>query len=386
MASKERTAAGLSELWSMTAFDGAELSSYAQSIVFEDTRKGVVALGLVSLFLLAASALVYALLGYDTIYVYSSSVLAALSFHVSVSARSVKEIRALYLLGMTVLVVNGVAFVLLAHHAGAFNTALFASVILLFLLMPLVPWGLREAAVIVALVYAVFTTSTLSVAGRFDHNTLWMLQFAMITAGVTTLVVISRNTLVRRDDVKTRFELVKAHDHMELLSLKDPLTGAWNRRFLEEQFDEIRSEYRKSGCGMHFALIDIDDFKNLNDSLGHDYGDRVLHRLVANYLALFSGSEHMIRLGGDEFLLLMKDDSPVERIEQGATALRTDPQLLSASADTQVAVSIGLISVPAQSHATLKEIYRRADQALYRSKAAKEEREHGSLVATVLAS
>lgn len=96
------------------------------------------------------------------------------------------------------LVVNGVAFVLLAQHAGAFNTALFASVILLFLLMPLVPWGLREAAVVVALVYAVFTTSTLSVAGRFDHNTLWMLQFAMITAGVTTLVVISRNTLVRR--------------------------------------------------------------------------------------------------------------------------------------------------------------------------------------------
>ncbi|RDH85506.1 MAG: hypothetical protein DIZ78_11245 [endosymbiont of Escarpia spicata] len=387
MASNENIITGLTELWSLTRFDGAELSDFAESMMFHDTRKGIVILGLVSMFLLAASASVYALLGYDTIYIYSCVVLAALAFHVSVSARSVQEIRVLYLLGMTLLVVNGVAFVLLAHHTGSFNAALFASVILLFLLMPLVPWGLREAMLIVLLVYAVFTLSTLSVQGRFDQETLWMLQFSMIAAGGTTLIVIGRSILVRRDDIKARFELVKAHDRMTLLSLKDPLTGAWNRRFLEEKFSEIKSSYQKAGNGMRLALIDIDNFKALNDNQGHDYGDLVLRRLVTDYLALFSGREHLIRMGGDEFLLVMADDAPVDLVDQGARALRTDPQLFSASADTQANVSVGLLSIPAETEVTLQDAYRAADKALYQAKACKDrEAQQCSLVAAVLES
>ena len=367
----ERIFTRLSNLWSLTRFDGAELSDYAESIMFQDTRKGIIILGLVSMFLLIAAALVYAFLDYDTIYIYSCAVLATLAFHVSVSARSVHETRTLYLLGMTLLVVNGVAFVLLAHHAGSFNSALFASVILLFLLMPLVPWGLREAIVIIVLVYAVFTLSTLSVQGRFDQETLLMLQFAMIAAGGTTLTVISRSILVRRDDIQARFELVKAHDHMAMLSLKDPLTGAWNRRFMEEKYAEIKADYQQSGCGLQMALIDIDDFKVLNDNQGHFYGDLVLRRLVANYQALFSGKEHLIRMGGDEFLLLMPDDVSLELIEQGAAALRSDPQLFSASADTQAHISVGLLSIPVNAEVSLQDAYRAADKMLYQAKAAK---------------
>ncbi|MEN8177441.1 MAG: diguanylate cyclase [Pseudomonadota bacterium] len=178
MANFSKSSFGLVELWSLTRFDDKALSEYSESKMFADTRRGVVMLGLVLLLLLVSSAIVYAILGYESIYVYSCLVLAALSIHVAISAHAVEEARILYLLGITLLVVNGVAFVLLAHYSGTFNSALFASVVFLFLVMPLVPWGLREALLIVTLIYALFTLSTLSVQGRFEHETLLILSCA----------------------------------------------------------------------------------------------------------------------------------------------------------------------------------------------------------------
>ncbi|MGD9169631.1 MAG: hypothetical protein PVI97_06170, partial [Candidatus Thiodiazotropha sp.] len=103
------------------------MAQYAESLVFVDVKKGLTTLGLVSCFLLSASALVYALLGFDHIYIYSCAVLAILSLHVTVSVRVIHETTILYLLGIMLLVVNGMAFVLLAHHSAGFNSALFAS-------------------------------------------------------------------------------------------------------------------------------------------------------------------------------------------------------------------------------------------------------------------
>ncbi|MDJ0739699.1 MAG: GGDEF domain-containing protein [Gammaproteobacteria bacterium] len=371
MSSSPQSTRAFGELWSVTRFDGAELSRYAETLIFADTRRGLMTLGLVSMVMLAGAALAYALLGFDNVYVYTCSILAVLSLHMTASARAVNETRVVYLLGTTLLVVNGLAFVLLAHHSGALDAALFAAVILLFLVMPLVPWGLREALLIVLLVYLMFTLSTLSVDGRFDAETLWMLQLAMIAGGGTTLTVIARNILIRRDDIKARFELEKARDRMARLSLKDPLTGAWNRRFLDQNFTQIRADYSAAGQALQFALIDIDDFKVINDTGGHDYGDLVLVRLAANYLALFRGGEHLVRLGGDEFLLLLPKRDDGDLIAAGATALRTDPQLFSGSAGSQVGVSIGLLEVPPGVALSLDDIYRRADQALYRAKAGK---------------
>jgi diguanylate cyclase (GGDEF)-like protein len=79
----------------------------------------------------------------------------------------------------------------------------------------------------------------------------------------------------------------------------------------------------------------------------------------------------MIRLGGDEFLLLMGSDDAYQMIERGATALRTDPQLFSGSAKSQVGVSVGLVSLPPDVDLSLEDVYRAADHALYQSKARK---------------
>jgi diguanylate cyclase (GGDEF)-like protein len=368
----QKTLSRLGYLWSVSRYEGVELSQYAESLVYADTKKGLTILGLVSCLMLSTSALVYSLVGFDQLYVYSCAVLAILSLHVTVSVRVIRETTILYLLGIMLLVVNGMAFALLAHHSGSLNSALFASVILLFLVMPLVPWGMREALLIVLLVYLLFTISTLSVEGRFETDTLLMLQFAMLSASLTTLTVIGRSVLVRKGDIKSRFELEKAHSRMEQLSLKDPLTGAWNRRFLDHKFTHIRNDYRRDGQQMHLALIDVDNFKQLNDNQGHEYGDLVLCRLVADFCAQLSVKEHLIRMGGDEFLLILSGDDPTGMIHRGIMALRTDAQLFPASHECQVNVSVGVVSIDLNSDISLNTLFRQADKALYRAKEHKE--------------
>lgn len=362
----------LRELWTLTRFEGREMSVYAESMMFVDASKGIRTLGLVSMTLLSISALAYSILGYDEIYVHSSVVLAVLSLHVAISARAARETKALYLLGTTLVLVSGVAFVLLAHYSHSLNAALFAGVMLLFLLMPLVPWGLREAMLIVVLVYSMFTLSTLSVEDRFETKTLWMLQLMMFAGSITTLIVVARHALIRRNDIRTRYELEQAHDRMELLSFVDPLTGAWNRRFLEQRFDRIRKAARDTGEGLQFALIDIDNFKQINDSCGHDYGDAVLRRLVANFRCVMQGTDHLVRVGGDEFLLLMSHADAVARITMALDALARDPEVRGCAdhAIDRVEVSIGMVMEDGQA-GSLDALYRAADQALYRSKAEK---------------
>jgi diguanylate cyclase (GGDEF)-like protein len=203
-----------------------------------------------------------------------------------------------------------------------------------------------------------------------------MLQLMMLAGGVTTLTVVARNALIRRDDIRTRFELEQAHDRMEQLSLKDPLTGVWNRRFLDQQFGLIREKAAASGQGLQFALIDIDDFKALNDSCGHDFGDLVLCQLAESFQREMGKNDCLVRLGGDEFLLLMTQQDTLERIRRAVQHLRQDPRMRQCKEDCRLSVGIsaGLVLDDGRRR-SLDELYQAADKALYQSKAAKEKRD-----------
>ena len=124
-----QSVAAITEIWSLTSFSQNDLSDYASHMLFIDTRKGMMALCSVLFLLLSSSALLYAYLEYEHSYIYSSGVLAALSLHMALSVRAIKETKVLYLLATTLIVIIGVAMVLLAHKSGVFNSALFASVV-----------------------------------------------------------------------------------------------------------------------------------------------------------------------------------------------------------------------------------------------------------------
>ena len=361
-----------SRFWSSTDFDSEELSRYAEQFMVSEVSRGVSTLGLVTLLLFAFAAMLYGTLEYNEMYLYTCTVLSLLCVHVIFTSTRVQDARALYLLCMTLIIVSGTAFVLLAHNEGNFNNALLPSVVVLFMVIPIVPWGFREGLAIVLLIYMVFTLSTLSVKGRFSSEDLLVLQFMMLVSALVSLTILGRNVGVRKDDIRARYELENAHREMERLSYEDGLTGAWNRRYLEVQFKRvIRRMMERSNNAIYFGLIDVDDFKQINDELGHHVGDEVLKKLAETFQQILGDNSYVFRIGGDEFVVVFEGDECQELLRQATEVLGRSSVGIPA-----VKVSIGIIEVRGNhDDIDLEKLYKRADKSLYRAKTRKHSHE-----------
>lgn len=149
---------------------------------------------------------------------------------------------------------------------------------------------------------------------------------------------------------------------------QDSLTGLLNREALERQAGDLL-ENKPTACGVCCMILDIDDFKTVNDTFGHMAGDFVLRQLAVLLCAKFSTRDIISRLGGDEFLVVAPCkciDEVRGRIDALFTAL--------SSAHTQfenrflpLTVSVGVAYLPGGG-STFEAMYRRADEALYQSK------------------
>ncbi|MGB5276374.1 MAG: GGDEF domain-containing protein, partial [Gammaproteobacteria bacterium] len=364
----EKLKARLPRFWSSTDFDSEDLSLYAEQFMVSEVSRGVGTLGLVTLLLLIGASVLYELLNYNSLYLYTCLVLSLLCVHVIFTSRRVMDAQALHLLCMTLIIVSGTAFVLLAHHEGNFNNALLPSVVVLFMVIPIVPWGMREGMAVVLLIYLVFTLSTLSVTGRFSSDNLLILQFMMLVSAMVSLTILGRNVAIRKDDIKARYELERAHRTMERLSYEDGLTGAWNRRYLEVQFKRVmRRMLERSSNKIYFGLIDVDDFKQINDSLGHHVGDEVLKKIAAGFQQALGESSYVFRIGGDEFVIVFEGRDYESLLQTAAQGL-CEPS----TGIPQVKVSIGVIEVEGLSDdIDLDKLYKEADKSLYRAKTRK---------------
>ena len=358
----------LAKTWSSTDFDAEDLTRFAQPEVARETAQGVFALGALTMLLMSGLALLYYGLGLSADHVYTFIVLAVLAIHIATSAKVIPDTRVLYLLGMVLLALCGLAFVLLAHRFGHFSPSLFSTVVLLFMVVPLVPWGMREALLAIGVLYLIFTGSTFAAARRFTPETLWTLQFLMVSSAVISLALVARAVVVRKAHLEARFSLTASNEELFRLSNQDALTGAWNRRFLEEHFDAFVSRAAASGVDFCLGVVDVDKFKELNDVHGHACGDRVLQRLVKVLAAALAGDEYVVRMGGDEFVLLMKGYNTRQRLERALKALKVRVEGNPAPA-VMPDVSIGLARVSAGTPASLHDVYVVADKALYSAKA-----------------
>ncbi len=360
--------AALGSVWSATSFEDSKMSDYAREMMLEETRKGIAIMAALSFCTQFSAVLLFFRLGMDQSFLYTYGLLALLSAHIVMSARWVKDIGSLHMLGTVLLVITAVAIMAVAHRTGTVNAGLLASVVLLFMVMPLTPWGLREAFAVAGLTYLLFTFSALSVEGRFESETLWTLQFLILASATIAIFMIMRNTAVRRDDIRARYDLEEAQRRLELISTRDPLTGAWNRRYLEKEFISIARTARSEGRILHFALLDVDAFKQLNDAHGHQHGDHILRRLVQVLMENLPGTAHVLRLGGDEFAILDSIDDFEAAINRCLSHLETDPRLIEVGGEP-VRVSVGFASVRPDETADLDSLYGVADAALYAQKA-----------------
>ena len=358
-------------LWSTTGFGGGDMDAYAERQMVRETRTGLVVMSVLLVTLLLLALGLYRTLGFGGAYLYNSLLLVALAVHIGLCARRVSELKGLHLLGMTLLTISAAGLISTAHQSGELSPATLASVVLLFLVVPLVPWGLREAAIVVAIIYGLLSASVWSVASRFDAEMLWTMQFYMLGATAVSLTLVALGVAVRKRNIAARYDLERAHRDLTRLSSIDPLTGAGNRRMLDEVPGRLRERYPLAGEKLHFAVLDLDSFKLVNDTHGHEAGDRALIALARACEHAVAGSGYVMRLGGDEFAMLYVAEQPQAVVDEAVNAFVADTVIGAGEGAVELSVSVGRASRSLHDPAPLDELYKRADEALYAAKTAR---------------
>ncbi|HEY0519083.1 MAG TPA: sensor domain-containing diguanylate cyclase [Ilumatobacteraceae bacterium] len=120
-------------------------------------------------------------------------------------------------------------------------------------------------------------------------------------------------------------ELRELQESMAALALRDSLTGLANRRLFKELLDADLARTQRSGLPLALAFLDLDGFKKVNDTYGHDAGDIVLCEIARRLLAIVRGADTVARIGGDEFVIVYEPNDPnsknlVPRIDRALSA------------------------------------------------------------------
>ena len=162
-------------------------------------------------------------------------------------------------------------------------------------------------------------------------------------------------------------QLHDAMARLEEVAIRDSLTGLFNRRHFMERIEEELARSDRHQTPLHLALIDLDHFKQINDTWGHQAGDQVLARFAETARSTLRRADLVARYGGEEFVILFTDGSPedirhvLERLRSALSALH-----FNGRPGFSVTLSAGLASW--RPGDTVDSLFQRADDALYRAK------------------
>lgn len=211
----------------------------------------------------------------------------------------------------------------------------------------------------------------------FDQDGLGLADLGLLS-GVISLTLF-RQVLLTRDflaltrslehEVANRTaQLRTSHDQMRHLALHDSLTGLANRRMLIEALDKAASTHPGGGVGYALVLFDLDDFKNVNDTLGHPQGDVLLVEIGKRLQSASRAEDLVVRLGGDEFAVLLQDvdDLSARAMVERMISCLQEPLSLGHSHRILPRASAGLTMLTSDVDATGAMM--RADVAMYAAK------------------
>ena len=163
---------------------------------------------------------------------------------------------------------------------------------------------------------------------------------------------------------------LKLREALKDQSIRDPLTGLYNRRFMHDFLERELLRARRTNRSFAVMFIDLDHFKRFNDSFGHDAGDFVLQSFTKLLTSHFRGSDIICRYGGEEFALVLPDSS-LNDAELRADDLRSKVRQLAIShretALGPITCSVGIAEFP-EDGSTAEELLRVADKCLYEAK------------------
>ncbi|MGI2905347.1 CHASE2 domain-containing protein [Tolypothrix sp. VBCCA 56010] len=164
-------------------------------------------------------------------------------------------------------------------------------------------------------------------------------------------------------------ELKRKEDQMRYLAYHDPLTGLPNRKSFAEQLHESLGWAQTNNLLLALLFIDLDGFKQVNDTFGHEIGDRVLVTIAQRLNNSLRGTDTVSRLGGDEFTVILRaipNTKVAARVAEKILTTITEPIVFD-EYTTRVSASIGISIYPINSH-DCESLVKQADTAMYRAK------------------
>jgi len=176
----------------------------------------------------------------------------------------------------------------------------------------------------------------------------------------------------KRESLPLRLvHLVRQREEWQRLAIRDPLTGLYNRYYFEDRLDGEFERARRYKRPFSILMVDIDDFKKINDNYGHDTGDDVLRKIGQVLKTKTRRSDVQVRYGGEEFVLIIPEAGLRGAIQVGNKLCREIRKLVFSTPTSpfSVTISTGVASSSAKPYSHWKEIFKDADRALYEAKA-----------------
>ncbi|WP_187266034.1 sensor domain-containing diguanylate cyclase [Alkalisalibacterium limincola] len=201
----------------------------------------------------------------------------------------------------------------------------------------------------------------------------WLIEHLFYIGAVLEAAILAMGLSFRVRELRHGHdEALRKHSAARQLANIDPLTGAYNRRFLEHHLDALVAGKPGAGSSPGMVMIDLDDFKHINDTHGHVAGDEVLRELVRRCQQVLREDDVLCRLGGDEFVVVLRDSREADAVE---VARRLHEKITRApfvvdGCVVEVSASVGVVPrlEGAKSGGDPVEVLRWADAALYRAK------------------
>ncbi len=194
--------------------------------------------------------------------------------------------------------------------------------------------------------------------------------------GNTLLLLLRKDEPVPADDIELINEsfsilaepLKRTLDYEKIFAQarKDALTGLPNRLVFEERIDAIIKQADRYNCPLTLAALDLDHFKDVNDTMGHLMGDRVLQQVSKALQSQIRTSDLLVRMGGDEFLLILPNTDMVAARNLGERLCRAVEHLDITAGQTKLGISIGLAGW--QPELSKHQWLEQADDILYQAK------------------
>ncbi|MFP6740726.1 MAG: diguanylate cyclase, partial [Alphaproteobacteria bacterium] len=191
-----------------------------------------------------------------------------------------------------------------------------------------------------------------------------------VEASAAETVALAEELAIARNEAEVALRKAQAYERtIRELALSDPLTGLANRNEFQRQLIDAINFAKREGSMVALMLLDLDHFKNINDSFGHPVGDELLKHVGSQLLNITRETDTVARLGGDEFAVIMphvKNSSCVVPVAQRAINKLAEPVKLDGSlVESGTSVGIGLYP---RDGVDVEDLLRTSDQALYGAK------------------